>query len=173
MKRQKRKAKQTNTSKTPKTTKLAGADSAPKNPSRRNFVKDLGGWGLTAAGVGAVGWYLVDHVSAGISEQDLSKIGNGVPAVVQIHDPQCSKCIALQSETRTALEDFDDGEIQFLVANIRSASGRTLANAHGVGHITLLLFDAKGRKRDVIVGNHSSETLKREFHRHLRVSGAS
>lgn len=167
MKRQKHKAKKTSTA---KPSSPAVAESAPKKASRRNFLKDLGGWGVTAAGVGAVGWYLVEHVSAGISEQDLSKIGNGIPTVVQIHDPQCSKCVALQSETRTALEDFEDGELQFLVANIRSGSGRRLADAHGVGHVTLLLFDGSGKRRDVIVGNHSSETLKREFRRHLQVS---
>ena len=62
--------------------------------------------GPVAALAGGGGWYLVDEVMATISEQDLTKIGNGIPSVVQIHDPQCSRCIALQNETRKAMKAF-------------------------------------------------------------------
>ena len=36
-----------------------------------------------------------EYVEATIREGDLSQIGNGTPTVVQIHDPQCPRCVAL------------------------------------------------------------------------------
>ena len=106
-------------------------------------------------------------------EHDLSLIGNGIPAVVQIHDPQCQRCVALQRETRDALCEFDESELQFLVANIRSEEGRALAAAHGVGHVTLLLFDASGQRRAVLAGSNESEYLAAAFRRHIARSGGS
>ena len=125
---------------------------------------------VAAAGVG--GWYLVAEVRAGLREEDLSQIGNGIPAVVQIHDPQCPHCRALQRETRDALAAFDDGDLQYLIANIRTPEGRRFATTHGVGHVTLLLFDGAGERRDVLVGANTSEHLERAFHRHLDAGGS-
>ncbi len=100
-------------------------------------------------------------------EQDLTRIGNGTPTIVQIHDPRCSLCVALQRETRDALCDFDDAELQFVIANIRSDEGAQLARRHGVRHVTLLLFDGDGRRRLVMTGPQRSEDLRGVFRRHL------
>lgn len=170
MKRQKSKAKRANAG---KPSNSASSSGSQKAPDRREFLRKLRNWALIGGGVGAGGWYLVQDVSATAREQDLSRIGNGTPAVVQIHDPQCPSCVALQREARKALADFDDDELQYLVANIRKADGRALAAAHGVGHVTLLLFDAQGQQRGVLAGANESENLKRAFQRHLARNGAS
>lgn len=170
MKRQKHKVKRTSSQKTGGS---IGAGPAPNKTSRRDLLGRIGSGALLVAGLGGAGWYLVQDVSATIREQDLSQIGNGTPAVVQIHDPDCSLCTALQREARKALADFDDGELQFLVANLRSAEGKRLAAAHGVGHVTLLLFDAKGRRRSILAGSNTSDDLKRAFRRHVGRSGSS
>ena len=151
----------------------AGSVASPNKTGRRDLLGRFGSGALVAAALGGGAWYLVQDVSATIGEQDLSRIGNGTPAVVQIHDPDCSLCAALQREARKALADFEDGELQFLVANIRSAEGKRLAAAHGVGHVTLLLFDADGRRRSTLVGSNTSEDLKQAFRRHLARSGPS
>ena len=98
---------------------------------------------------------------------DLTRIGNGTPTIVQIHDPQCSQCLALQREAWDALCDFEETEQQFLVANIRGDDGARLARRHGVGHVTLLLFDADGRHRSIMTGRQDSERLRDVFRRHL------
>ena len=170
MKRQKHRAKRTNT---PKPNASASVGGSPDKSSRRGFLKTLRNGTLAAVVVGGGGWYLVREVSAGIRERDLSQIGNGTPTIVQIHDPQCPTCRALQRETRKALAEFDAGELQYLVADINSAEGRQLATAHGVGHVTLLLFDAEGQRRDVLVGANTSETLTLVFRRHLDEGGSS
>ena len=56
-------------------------------------------------------------------------------------------------------------EIQYLVANIRQTEGRELAAAHGVSHVTLLLFDGEGNRRGVLAGERSSDLLLVEFKR--------
>lgn len=138
-----------------------------KPQSRREFFAALRNWGLIAGVVGIGGWYAVSEVSANIREQDLSRLGNGIPTIVQIHDPQCPRCRALQKETRAALEAFGDGEFQYVVANIRGAEGRSFAERHGVGHVTLLLFDGQGRRQGVLQGNLSRSALIDAFQQHL------
>jgi hypothetical protein len=131
--------------------------------SRRDFFKSFSNAGLVIAAGGGVSWYLIDEVCATTREHDLTRIGNGIPTVVQIHDPQCSICAALQREARDAVSNFDDNELQFLVANIRQDKGRALASKHRVQHITLLLLDGKGNRRSVLVGPNKSEYLTEAF----------
>ena len=125
---------------------------------------------MAFAVVGAVGWYLAGEVRATNREHDLSRLGNGIATVVQIHDPRCPTCRALQRETRDAIESFGPGEIQYLVANIRSAEGRAFASVHRVGHVTLLLFDGQGKRRDTLNGRYTAEALERVFRQHVERS---
>ncbi len=106
-------------------------------------------------------------------EQDLTQIGNGNPTIVQIHDPQCSQCVALQREARDALCEIGDANLQYVVANIRSTEGRQLAAAHGVGHVTLILFDGEGKRRRVLAGPNKRDYLTVAFRRHLKRYGKS
>ena len=149
--------------------------SAPKKKTlnRRDLLQNVGIGAVGAAVVGGGGWYLVSTVHAGIVEGDLSRIGNGIPTVVQIHDPGCPMCRALQREAREALEAFDEDEIQYVVANITQQDGRELASAHGVGHVTLLLFDGSGKRRGVLRGENTAEILEMEFRRLVQRSPSS
>lgn len=171
MKRQKRK-----TTPRKKQANGTGADAAKSAPRRRKplnrraFLENVGYYAAGAAIVGGGGWYFVGSVRAGIAEQDLSRLGNGIPTVVQIHDPQCPSCLALQREARKAISELEDGSIQFLVANIREEEGRRLADKHGVGHVTLLLFNGRGRRVGVLVGENRSDYLVTEFQRLVRKS---
>ena len=164
MKRQKRKSRHPNKR---NRDQPAGAEVLEKTSTRRSFLKKIRTGAVATLVGGGVSWYLIDTVRATMREGDLSRIGNGIPTVVQIHDPQCPRCVALQREARDALCNFDETKLQFLVANIRSAEGRKLAAAHGVGHVTLLLFDASGQRRAVITGPNESEYLTGRFRRHL------
>ena len=145
---------------------------APK-PARRELIKStmmLAGLGaVVLAGIGYVG----SGVYADILEHDLSKLGNGVPTIVQIHDPQCPRCRALQRQARDALSELPDGQLQYLVANIRSGDGKQFADKHGVGHVTLMLFDGDGNPRKTLVGERTSEALIGEFRRLIAISARS
>jgi len=145
------------------------ASATPEAPTRRDFFAKTRNGVIAAAAVvvGVTGWYLVDEIRATIQEGYLTRIGNGIPTIVQIHDPQCPKCVALQQETRDALSNFEDGKLQYLVANIRTVEGKMLDTSHGVGHVTLLLLDGQGRKLNTLVGSNTGRYLTEMFRDHL------
>ena len=173
MKRQKRKTASKKRDGASPATQAAQPEAPRKKAlSRRDVVQNIGYYAIGAGLVGGGGWYFISNVQAGIAEQDLSRLGNGIPTVVQIHDPQCPMCRALQAETREAISQFESGTIQFLVANIREPEGRRLAAEHRVGHVTLLLFDGSGRRRSVLVGEKKSEFLVGRFRSLIRQSGS-
>lgn len=136
-------------------------------PSRRAFLKKLRNGGIAALVIGGGGWFGVRDVQATMREHDLSRIGNGMPTVVQIHDPQCPTCVALQREARDAVCEVGEARLQFLVANIRTAEGRELARQHRVGHVTLLLLDASGRRQSVLTGPRNRDQLAGAFRDHV------
>jgi hypothetical protein len=84
---------------------------------------------------------------------------------VQVHDPQCTSCQELQRETRAALKTFDDDELDYVVANIKSTEGAAFANSYGAPHITLLLFDGEGELRSTLNGIRPRDELEGAFAR--------
>jgi len=134
---------------------------------RRKFLKQMRTGMIAIAVIAGGGYFAVNKVQATIAEHDLSKIGNGRPAIVQIHDPQCPVCLALQRETRDALSAFNQSDFEYLVANIRSKEGSDFANKYFVPHVTLLLFDGQGKLSKVLNGPNNSDFLKAEFANHL------
>jgi len=171
MKRAKRKAKPSKSKAAP--VSAAPAEATPKpSVSRRDFVRNIQFGALGVAVVGGGGWYLVQDVMASTREHDLSRLGNGVPTVVQVHDPSCPQCTALQREVRDALDAFDTGNLQYLIADITRTEGRRFATIHRVNHVTLLLFDGKGERQGVLVGQNTSDRLQQVFRDHLNRHGS-
>jgi len=133
---------------------------------RRAFLRKLRNGGIAAVVIGGGGWFGVRDVQTTMREHDLSRIGNGMPTVVQIHDPQCPTCVALQREVRDAVCEVGEAKLQFLVANIRTAKGRELADRHGVGHVTLLLLDGDGQRQRILTGPRKRDQLAGAFRDH-------
>lgn len=137
---------------------------AAKAQSRRAILQ----YGAIGAALLVGGGYIgVRSVQASICEIDLTKVGNGTPAIVQIHDPNCAICATLQREARKAIKSMNGDQPEFLVANIKTLEGSTFAADHGVPHITILLFDGKGEMQQVIRGPHSRDQLKPIFENHM------
>ena len=95
-------------------------------------------------------------------EHDLSVIGNGLPTVVQIHDPNCPLCRQLKKNTETALQKYGD-TIQYRIADIGTTKGKVFANRHKVKHVTLLLFDDTGEHQQTITGVREPDGLRHSF----------
>ena len=138
------------------------ADASP-DAARRSFLARMRTYAIGGAVVAGAGVWSAGYYRAYAAEHDLTRIGKGKPKVVQIHDPQCPLCATLQREARAAVEDMDTDALCFLVANIRTPKGRDFANAHGVGHVTLLLLDGDGQVVEVMEGVRRKEELKRRF----------
>ena len=68
-----------------------------------------------------------------------------------------------QREARAALGDCGEDAPCYLVANIRTRSGRDLAAAHRVGNVTLVLLDGDGQRVEILAGERSREELSRRF----------
>jgi hypothetical protein len=162
-----------------KISKLASAPAVPlavdkqvkRGVNRRDFLTNSVLYAGVAAVLGGGGWYFASTVAAEAKEADLSTLGNGVPAIVQIHDPNCPTCNALRREAREAACSFGENELQFKVANLQTKEGRELAGRHGVGKITLLMFDGDGTMRLVLPGLSQAENLKPAFRRHVAKYG--
>ena len=130
---------------------------------RRGFLKLARNVAIGAGIVGGGGYVFAQNVISTMNEHDLSRVENGVPTIVQVHDPNCSMCLALQRETRKALDLFDDGQLDYVIANIKSSKGRAFANRYGVQHVTLLLFNGEGELQDILQGQRGSHQLRAAF----------
>jgi len=99
-------------------------------------------------------------------EHDLSVIGEGIPTIVQVHDPKCSKCAQLRRNASNAVDRIGD-ELLFRVADITTPKGYSLQKKHNVPHVTLLLFDGDGDLRQVLEGVKDDDLLYRTFRAQL------
>lgn len=147
------------------------AQAAPKGMTRRSLLRALGFGAVGIVGLAGAGFAGRDMYRGYLSEHDLSKIGKGVPVVVQVHDPQCPTCTQLQRETRKALKQFGDGELVYLIADINQTAGQVFAQRHGVPHVTLVLFDGAGQAVTVLSGVRQKAELERAFAVHLAAHG--
>ena len=139
-----------------------------KKRSKQELLSTIRSWVIIAALAIGAGYFIINEVNASIKEHDLSRIENNVATIVQIHDPQCSLCLALQKQTKSALSDIDPEKIDYVVANIRTKKGRDFANSYRVQHVTLLLFDKKGKLKNTLYGERQAEEIKREIERVIK-----
>lgn len=146
-----------NANKGNKTAKKSSAKPGGGLLKRRNMLKVL--IGLPVAGAAGAAIHRYDVQNRGL--HDLSMIGQGQPVVVQIHDPACQLCRRLMNNTREALEGNDD--VLFKVADVTSSDGEAFRREHNGETVSLVLFDARGRKRGTVNGVQSAEDLKERF----------
>lgn len=154
-------------SRKPRTANKKARQAPEPDQARRRLLRHLRNAAIAIPVATVAGVFSVRSVQATICEGDLTKIGKGRPTIVQIHDPSCSLCIALQKQTRRALKPFDGDQFDYLVANINTIQGSTLAMRYGVPHVTLLLFDGQGTMVEVVRGPADANDLRPIFAAHL------
>ncbi|MEM9432479.1 MAG: hypothetical protein AAGA12_01050 [Pseudomonadota bacterium] len=144
----------------------AGPQATPQR-TRRDMLRLARNGAIGAAVLGVGGFFAARSVQATMYENDLTRVGAGAPTVVQIHDPQCQLCTALQKQARRALKNMGDRAPEYVVANIRTAEGGNFAGRHGVPHVTLLLIDARGRVVETLSGVQDAAVLQSAFERFM------
>ncbi|MFO8044223.1 MAG: thioredoxin family protein [Alkalispirochaeta sp.] len=127
---------------------------------------------MTAAivllGIGAVA-----AVIAAVNEQDrrtrdLSVVGSGVPAVVQVHDIACPVCNELRDNVESIEDEYADDDLALRVADIATDEGLAFARRYTENRrVTLLFFDGEGNLVDEQVGLRSPEELRNSFAQHM------
>ena len=99
--------------------------------------------------------------------RDLSAIGTGVPAVVQVHDVTCPVCTELRANVERIEDDFSDADLLIRVADIRVDEGLAFARRYTTARrATLLFIDGDGELVDVQSGMQSAADLRRAFEQH-------
>jgi hypothetical protein len=153
--------------KSPSLSSGSASKTLSKKKSKRQFVSIIrsvmvlvvlvmvGGAGITALNNN----YDTNH--------DLSVIGQGIPTVVQIHDPQCQLCVRLRSNANAAIARIADEDILFRVADVTTPEGRSLQRKHNVPHVTLLLFDKDGKLNRSLNGVKTDDELHQIFLAHI------
>lgn len=141
--------------------------------SRRDLFRYGSNSLVTVCVLGAAVWTVTKTYAQQLELLDLAAIGNGIPTIVQVHDPGCPTCSELQKRTLRAAAGFPDGSLQIRVANIRSLEGRAIADRYGVPHVTLLLFDGKGEMQTVLRGLLEVDYLRNQFALHIERSASS
>ncbi|MFK7879030.1 hypothetical protein [Roseobacter sp.] len=141
--------------------------------TRREFFTWARNGAIGAAAVAGGGYFAVGSFRAYAAEHDLTRVGQGKPVVVQVHDPQCPTCTALQKQARKALKGFGECDLVYLVADVTTQEGRAFAVSHGVGNVTLLLFDGQGGLRQTVEGMRQSNELDAIFKTHHGAFAAS
>lgn len=141
----------------------AGVAEQPAAPDRRAFMNKVYWGGAALAVAGGATFFGARSVTAKMAEFDLSRVGQGLPSVVQVHDPTCPTCTALQRQTRKALRGVDSDALIYLVADIKTEEGQAFAGRFGVPHVTLLLFDGQGNHVDTLEGMRQADELQPVF----------
>lgn len=119
-------------------------------------------------GVGAVA-AVIAMTDGGGDSHDLSSVGTGVPAVVQVHDITCPVCSELRANVESIEDEFDDSELLIRVADIATDEGLAFARQHTANRrVTLLFLDGQGNLVDERVGLRSPEELREVFSEHSR-----
>ncbi|MBX2809558.1 MAG: thioredoxin family protein [Cellvibrionaceae bacterium] len=95
---------------------------------------------------------------------DISVIGNGMPTLVQIHDPNCQLCRKLKRNLDGVKYKFRD-KVHFKIANIQTSKGRSFTERSHVGNVTLLLFNAQGKRVGTLTGVSSKDEIQKFLNR--------
>jgi len=145
----------------------AASQLAEKTQDRRSFMSTALYAGLGLPILGGLGFWGYRSFTGTLAEFDLSQIGKGKAAIVQIHDPQCQLCLRLQKQTRKILKNCSEDNYKYLVASIRTDEGSALAALHNVPHVTLLLFAPDGEMTEIVRGPIDSDLLETQIKTHL------
>jgi len=150
---------QAKTDKAPQKAKPQTARSKPKSSllNRRNAIKALIAVPVAAVAGTAIHRYDVENKDL----HKLSAIGQGKPVVVQVHDPSCQLCRRLMKNTKAALKNNPD--VVYRVADMTDAEGGSFQRKHNADKVTLVLFDAAGKKVDTLEGVREVNELEARF----------
>jgi hypothetical protein len=90
---------------------------------------------------------------------DLSRIGQGRPAVVLTHDKEAVASQELMNMLNGIRGDYED-RVEFLVTDVVTPEGREFVESQRVGNSLLVLFDGAGNRIAVIDGIRDAQILR-------------
>ncbi len=142
-----------------------GLTSAAEQQSAKRYLKKRAAIGSTVMTlvvlVGALLTFWQEHRTEQ-QEMDLSRIGQGLPSVVQAFDPTCTSCRQLRRMVEQLRPEFEE-QMVFLMVDLSTPAGAAFAETNQVGSVTLVFFDATGERIGVLEGLQEADYLWRVF----------
>ncbi|SEQ15406.1 hypothetical protein SAMN05421693_11859 [Ectothiorhodospira magna] len=102
----------------------------------------------------------------GAYSTDLSRIGDGQPALVLIYDSTFMAGMRVMGYMDEIRDDYTP-QVHFLVANVGTPDGRRLADQHGVRDGAVLLYSDRGTLVEQLPAPASVEVLRQALDRSL------
>lgn len=93
---------------------------------------------------------------------DLSKIGQGLAAVVLTHDKNSVGSMEYMELLNKVRSDYT-GKVDFLAVDIDTRKGHDFSRRQGVGAVVLVLFGPDGVRRGVLNSGISEKELRSEI----------
>lgn len=140
----------------------SGTGHRRRTPSRRAWIFRRAGI-VVALLVGAAA---VLAAYNGDDLYDLSVVGQGVPTVVQVHDPACPVCVDLRANVESVIGDFSREQLLLRYADLQTRDGADFGRRHDAGRVTLLFFSGDGELVARHTGLLTPADLRRVFTRH-------
>ncbi len=126
---------------------------------RRVRLLQFGAIAVVAAAV-----VVVLAVRANRSEQfrqDLSQLGNGVPAAVQVWDVSCPICNQNRANVARIEDDYSDDDLLIRYVDVRTDEGVRFASQYtDRRRQTMLLFDGEGELVDIVTGPIEQQSMR-------------
>ena len=129
---------------------------APKRQGPSPWRRRLIITGITVA----FGSFIWRQLPKGRYPTDLSRIGQGQPALVLAIDSNYSGGASVMELLNDVRHDFADS-VQFLVASLALPNGQAFANQHQASDGMVLLFDAKGQRMAVLYAPQTQDELRK------------
>lgn len=99
--------------------------------------------------------------------RDLSVVGTGIPAVVQVHDITCPVCTELRGNVERISGDYSERELLIRVADVATDEGLAFAARYTAARrATLLFIDGEGNLVEEHTGALPPADLRMLFDRH-------
>ncbi|WP_088279012.1 hypothetical protein [Ideonella sp. A 288] len=114
---------------------------------------------FTLIALGAIVALIWRQLPSGAYPTDLTRIGQGRPAVVLAHDSNHTGGFAVM-ELMNAVRGDHDGQVEFLVAHLGLAEGKAFASRHGARDGIVLLFDGQGKRVGALDQPQTTDELR-------------
>lgn len=95
---------------------------------------------------------------------DLSRIGNGKPALVLVRDKSAVQSFDLL-EVMDSVRERNAGQVEFLLTDFDSSEGSALIATRGAARGTLDVFDAQGKLQEVLSSPQTAASVQQAIDR--------
>ena len=95
---------------------------------------------------------------------DLTKIGQGMPAVVLVHDKGSMGSLNLMDLLNKVRSDYSD-KVEFIVVNINSQEGKMFREQQNIDGVNLVLFSHRGIQRGTLANSNDEAELRLELNK--------